>query len=95
MVYSPKLCDRTALTLISDAFSFHNELLEGSGCVRMGAKVNATLRRLKAFSDSEFHVRFWGTFFNNDVKSVAIELKLMIKNREKFAKPIMFVGYIW
>lgn len=46
----------------------------------MGVEVNATLRHLKAFSGSEFHARFLGTFFNNDAKSVAIELKLLIKN---------------
>lgn len=78
---SPNRCDSIALTPVSEASTSTVKGYSGSGCLRIGADLKATLSPSKALSASKVHVNFLGPFFNRDDKGAAMVLKFQMKRQ--------------
>lgn len=79
---SPNFRDSITSILVSEASTSIMKSLERSGCFKMGASVNVSLRHWTAWTAEWFHCNFLGPLLSMVVKGVAIELIKAVEPQE-------------
>lgn len=87
--FSPKLCEITPPTPLSEVSTSTMKVFEGLECLRMGAVLKASLSCLKAWFVEGFHWSFLGPFFNSKVRSEFSLPKPLINLLQKLKNTVL------